>query len=343
MGNNLRTYILLGCCLVVLLTPGCAEHPIREQGTDTSKGYAVTDFRGKELHFDAPVSRAVCLIESAFSGICMLKSQDKVVGIPSDVYKESLYFYYSRLDQRIKDRSLPSPGNWDFISIEQVVGLEPDLVIVWSSQTEAIASLERFGIPVYAVMLHSFEDVYKEMEDLGRMFGRSDRADSLVRHTRMALEENRRQHVAEDTVRVYFMWAQGINETSGKNSTVEQLLHYAGTSNACGLKQEHVTVSTEKIIDWDPGMIVMWHNERLDPADILQEPSLRGIQAVRNQRVHELPGVFCCDFWTLKMQYPVRLVSRWAYQLGTKPTDESGAGPGDMFQFLYGTDFKVDE
>lgn len=109
------------------------------------------------------------------------------------------------------------------------------------------------------------------------------------------------------------MWAQGITETSGLNSTVNELLTVSGTVNACVMEQEHVSVSIEKLYDWDPDMIVMWHNDRLNPEDIIANPLFQGLNAVQNKRVYELPDLFSCDFWTLKMQFPAQLIASWAY------------------------------
>ncbi|MDV7396645.1 ABC transporter substrate-binding protein, partial [Arthrospira platensis SPKY1] len=100
---------------------------------------------------------------------------------------------------------------------------------------------------------------------------------------------------------------------SGKNSTVNELLESAGLRNACDISDEHVSVSIEKIFDWDPDLIVMWHNEQLNPEDVMQDPLLQGLRAVKEGKVFELPEVFACDFWTLKMQYPAQLISSWAY------------------------------
>jgi iron complex transport system substrate-binding protein len=292
----------------------------------------VTDFRGRETGLTKPAERVVCLIESALSGIYMLGQQDRLVAVPSNVYGGDLYGYYSRLDERIKDRALPTPGNWDFVSIEQIAGLNPDLVIIWASQTEAIERIERLGIPVYAVMMHGFDDVYKEMRDFGILFDCSQRADSLIELTRDRLSEIRARYENEDPKSVYFMWAQGITETSGLNSTVNELLHTAGTVNACRLEPEHVSVSVEKLYDWDPDMIVMWYNERLDVEDVIAHPLLQGLRAVRNRRVYELPAVFSCDFWTLKMKYPAQLIAGWAYSC---PVDADRV-LAEMFIELYG-------
>lgn len=273
----------------------------------------VTDFRGKEIKLEKPAEKVICLIESALSGIYMLQEQNRIIGVPSAVYTENLFRYYSRLDSRILKKSLPAPGNWDFISVEQIVGLKPDLVIIWSSQNDAIENLEQFGIPVYAVMLHSFSDIYKEIEDFGKLLACTGKADSLIAFTKSEIQAIQKDNRSENGKSVYFMWSQGITETSGKNSTVNELLEASGVRNACNLSDEHVSVSIERIYDWNPDLIVMWYNEKLNPVDVLNDPLLQGLSAVKEGKVYELPEVFACDFWTLKMLYPAQLISNWAY------------------------------
>ena len=144
----------------------------------------VTDFRGKTLRFEAPVRRIVCLIESALSGIFMLGEEQRVVGLSRNIYTGNVFPHYAALDARIKEKKLPAPGNWDFVNLESVVALKPDLVIIWSQQTEAINSLEEKGIPVYGIFIQRKEDVYKEIEALGKLTGNPKRAEALVAYTR---------------------------------------------------------------------------------------------------------------------------------------------------------------
>ena len=301
-----RLYILA----TILIFVACTNSP---QVQSTHDRIVATDFRGKKIKLEKPAEKVICLIESALTGVYMLQQQNRIIGVPSAVYTENLFQYYSRLDSRILNKSLPAPGNWDFISIEQIVGLKPDLVIIWSSQTDAIENLEQFGIPVYAVMLHNFSDIYKEIKDFGTLLDCTGKADSLIAYTRGEMEAIKANNKNEDPKSVYFMWSKGITETSGKNSTVNELLEAAGVSNACTLSDEHVSVSIEKIYDWNPDMIVMWYNEKLNPVDVMNDPLLQGLRAVKEGKVNELPEVFTCDFWTLKMQYPVQLISKWAY------------------------------
>jgi iron complex transport system substrate-binding protein len=327
--RRLQLYSLVS--FLFFLSTGCRYHHAEKE----LKGkISVRDFRGRNLTFDQPVERAVCLIESALTGLYMLGVQNKVVGIPRDIYSSAVYPYYSKLDNRIELKQLPAPGNWDYVSVEQVVSLQPDLVILWTSQNETIEQIEQFGIPVYAIMMHNFNDVFKEITDLGKIFDCSQRADSLVNYTKDTLGKIKILHALQNPQKVYFMWAQGINETSGIKSTVNDLLAFAGVKNACTLEQEHVIISLESLADWNPDMIVMWYNEKLDPEDIINDPLLQGLDAIRNRKVYELPGVFDCDFWTLKMINPVRLIANWAY-VDTSVTVTEEHEKQKLYRFLY--------
>ncbi len=277
----------------------------------------VTDFRGKTISLKKPASRIVCLIESALSGLYMLRQHDKVVAIPKVVYDSEVYKYYSALDSRIKEKSLPTPGNWDFVSIESVVALKPDLVIIWASQRDAIKSLEQRGIAVYGVFLKSIEDVYKEVYDLGKLTGSIGRAKELIEHTKTELTELGKtiQSIPEQKrKRVYFMWAQGSLETSCGGSTVDDLIRLAGTRNVCTIPNtEHTVINIETLIRWNPDIIVMWVNDRKSPEDVMRDGQLKTLNAIKTRQVYELPEVFLCDLWTLKFVYAVKLLAKWAY------------------------------
>jgi iron complex transport system substrate-binding protein len=277
----------------------------------------VKDSRGKVLFLQKPAERIVCLIESALSGIYMLRAEAKIVGISANVYQEEAFRYYAAMDERILNRSLPTPGNWDFINIEKVISLKPDLVIIWAHQEEAIRALEERGIPVFGVFIRSFEDVYQEMLALGDLTGTRARALQLVARTRETLDRTtRRTSVIPpgERVRVYYMWAQGELETSGKPSTVDELISMAGAVNvSASISQEHLVVNMEKVLKWDPQVIVMWYNARKDPVDILHNPMWQSLSSVRQQRVYEFPDTFSCDLWTLKFQYAVKMVAKWCY------------------------------
>lgn len=197
---------------------------------------SVTDFRGRGVRLTRPAERIVCLIESALSGIYMLGAQDRIVGVSRNVYEGQVFSRDAALDSRIRDRLLPAPGNWDFVSIKGAAALRPDLVVIWSQQTESIAALEGLGIPVYGVFIERKEDVYREVRDLGLLTGTEGRAEELVAWTQGELAAlAARLGDLEEAERpgTYFLWAKGDLATSCRGSTVDDLIRLAGGRNVC--------------------------------------------------------------------------------------------------------------
>jgi len=332
-GRRTALGVILLLCLPVL---GSAEG--LRAADQAAAPIRVTDFRGKDLVFAKPASRIVCLIESALSGLYMLGAEDRVIGISRNVYTESVNRYYASLDERVRNKELPAPGNWDFINLESVVALQPDLVILWSEQTEAIESIEQRGIPVYGVFLQRLEDVYREITDLGLLTGRPERAADLVRHTKQSvgrIKERLESLPSDGLPGVYYMWAQGPLETSCGVSTVDDLIRLAGARNVCAsIPREHLVVNMERILSWNPDLVVMWYNTRLDPKDLVKEGQWQAVAAVRNGRVHELPDVFLCDFWTLKFPYAVWMLAKWSHP-DLFPDIDLAKEKEEMLKFLY--------
>jgi iron complex transport system substrate-binding protein len=290
----------------------------RQSGHPSDKGLTcinITDFRGRAIALEKPATRIICLVESALSGIFMLNAEDHVIGAPSDIYNGPTAAQYALLDDRIREKKLPSPGNWDFVSIENIVALQPDLVIIWASQTESIASIEGHGIPVYAVFLKSISDIYKEIKDFGLITGKSQRADSLIKYTEDEIIElkSTRQSSLSRKRSVYFIWPQGLLETAGTTSTVNELIELAGAKNSCSVPQEHAVINKENLLDWNPDIIALWFNALQNPDDIINNSGLKYLNAVSNRQVYELPSVFLCDLWTLKFQYAAKLLAKWCY------------------------------
>jgi len=305
----------IAALLLVLALGGCAGKS-REEQLPAPGTCRVVDFRGTEIALSRPATRIVCLIESALTGLYMLRAESLVVGVPTSVYQESVRDAYAALDERIASESLRSPGNWDFVNVESVLALRPDLVILWSEQRDVVVALEERGVTVYGVFLRSFADVEKEISDLGVLTATTARADTLLAFVRDEVRALRgRLPAGGIRPRVYFMWSQGPLETAGSGSTVDALLALSGADNVVETPQEHVVVHLEDVLRWDPDVIVQWHNPREEPEELAMLDGWKSLRAVREGRVHELPSTFLCDFWTLKYVIAAHYVAVWCHPM----------------------------
>jgi iron complex transport system substrate-binding protein len=332
----MKANLAIGIILIFSVTfSSCG--PGRAKPVGSATAIQITDFRNKEITLSKPASRIICLIESGLSGLYMLRAENQVIGVSSAIYNESASEQYAALDERISNKELPAPGNWDFVSIENIVALQPDLVIIWASQTESIQSIEEHGIPVYGVFLRSFDDVYKEMKDFGALTGKSQKADSLIAYTKNEIRKlkSMRQSSNDKPKSVYFIWNQGLLETAGTTSTVNELIELAGAKNSCTIEQEHAVINKERLFDWNPDLMVMWFNPSESPEDILSLSEIQQLKAIQDKQVYELPSAFLCDLWTLKFPYAVKMLANWCY-----PSTYSGLNLEDekrkMLLELYG-------
>ena len=300
---------------------------------------AATDFRGRRIELDKPAERIVCLLESALTGLYMLGAEARLVGISTNIYQESVFPYYAAMDERIRERTLPTPGNWDFVNIESMVALAARPSHPLGRSGGVHRRPRREGIPVFGVFIERFADIHREITALGELTGTQERAAELLAIAQDELEAVQRKTVlgeGEAKPRVYFMWDQGPLETAGRNSTVQELIDLAGGTNvAADSELEHLVVNLENVLVWNPELIVMWCNDRLDTEDIGELSGWRSLSAVRNGRVRELPDPFSCDFWTLKYIFTVDLVARWCHpdRFSAKDLEELRA---DLLNKLYG-------
>ena len=340
MGNAMlkrSTFILIATAMIFLFVSAWSVHATPLGDTVIS----VTDFRGKAVEVKMPVKRIVCLIESALSGLYMLGVENKVVGISTNVYTGNVFPYYAGLDERIRTRGLPTPGNWDFVNIESVISLKPDIVIVWAHQTESIRALEERGVPVFGVFIEKKEDVYTEITALGKLTGREKRAEELIQYTMREIDRIEKQvKVIPDSRRpsVYYMWPQGNLETSCGGSTVNDLITLAGGRNVCShISREHMVVNMENLLSWNPDIVMMWYNQKKDPSDTLNDPQWQTIKAVKEGKVYEFLDVFHSDLWTLKFQYAVKMAAKW-FHPGVFRTMDLEQEKKKMWHALYGRD-----
>lgn len=331
----IRSPIIISLLCILLALPFTAGCRKQSNTAQDRPAISVTDSRGKVIGMTKPAQRIVSLLESATTGLYMLRAEHSLVGISSNIYNEPLFPYYSSLDERIRQKELPAPGNWDAVSLENVVALQPDLVIIWASQSGSIEALEAHGLNVYGVDIRSTDDIKKEIRDLGILTGRTERAEQLIAWSNTERETDMRKK--KDRPRVYFMWSSGLYETAGRSSAVHNIIIAAGGENVCPSDQEHLSVNAETLIAWDPDVILMWQNDKLDPDDVTSYPILRTISAVRTRSVYELPGSFDSDLWTLKYRFAEDLLSM--HLAGTNDGTVIQKHRDSIMTFLYGREF----
>lgn len=287
-----------------------------------SGGVIAVDSRGKTVQLEKFAERAVVLFAPMVDQLYMLQAGQQIIGIPEQLYlTPSTYSALSQLDQRIENKTLATPTfGGRSANLESVVGLKPDLAVVYEVDTETISQLEELGVPVFTVSSKGEASIFNELKEVSKLFGKGDRADKLIQYVKGELMKMRPEPKAVKK-KVYYAWSKGrIFSTSGKGSLMDLAIESAGAQNACPLEMEAPNIGAELIYQWNPDLIILWNSE---PNDVYKLKELAALPAVINKQVFELKPTFNFDPHTLKFLLFAKQLHHWCYpEKGYDPNND---------------------
>ncbi len=310
-----------------------------EETADLDAPIELVDFRGETVELDKTAERIACLLDSGLTILHMMDIVEEVVAVDKWTYDNTGALpYSSMLDSRLASRELPAiTGN-----IEELLALQPDIVIIWSGH-EDIEIMENSGLKVYGVQINSFDDVYKVVEDLGKIAGREERAGEIISYTKNELEAVAgivEQTDEDERPAGMFVWGPTLLNIAGSDSTGNDIIVMAGGLNvAAEIDQEHLIANLEEVINWDPEVVVMWHSQEISPKTYYSDSQWQTVSAVKNERVFMLPDAFFCDLWTPKFQYSIKAAAKWLYPDLFEDIDLEEE-LDEMLEFLYGVQLR---
>ncbi|MCH4247337.1 MAG: ABC transporter substrate-binding protein [Acinetobacter populi] len=298
----------------------------------------VTDAKGDLVQLKQPAQRIVCLFEASLDNLYMLGAGQRVIAIPGKVYtSSSLYHAYSILDARIKEKKLATPSQSDSASsLESIISLKPDLVVMYANQPDSITLLRSMNIPVYAAQSENLTQTLKELQDLGTLTGQQQRASHLIQFIQHELAVIQKTTDVDFPIKktVYYAWSGGrIFSSSGRDSMPNSMITLAGAENIIQAAIDQPTVNPENLIEWNPDAILLWNS---DAKLIYQQPELQGLKAVKQQQVFNLMPSFFYNPHTPKILLAANQLHHWLY----RQNDAASRAKQDQYRILnmfYGT------
>ncbi|UCG93310.1 MAG: ABC transporter substrate-binding protein, partial [candidate division WOR-3 bacterium] len=119
-------------------------------------------------------------------------------------------------------------GDFSHPSIERIIGLKPNMVIVnLPEQMRIKQQLDNLKINVFVSTPKSLSDLYSEIIEIGKIVNREERADSLVHYMQTHIK-----HCTDKRLkRVYIELSPRPLVTVGQTSFLNELLERAGGEN----------------------------------------------------------------------------------------------------------------
>lgn len=212
---------------------------------------------------------------------------DDVVGVSS----------YDRFPPEALSR--PKVGALVDPDFERILSLTPGLVIVYGSQTDLMARLERAGIPIVRYAHGGLADITATLRAIGDRVGRADRARALADAIERDINDIRRRVAGKRRPRTVLIFGREPGTlrsiyACGGVGFMHDMLEAAGGDNVfADVTRENLQATTEMLLARAPEVILEvhgtleWAPERISlERDVWR--TLASVPAVRSGRVHLL-------------------------------------------------------
>jgi iron complex transport system substrate-binding protein len=161
-------------------------------------------------------------------------------------------------------KKLPRVGDAFHVDTEKLLGLKPDLVLVWDGGTPKplIDKLRSLKLPVLAIGTHELLDIASNMETLGIATGHSDQAQLAAEDFRTRLGALRSRYASQAPLTVFYEISAQPLFTVGGGQSISRLMEVCGGRNVfADLTELGPAVSLESVLARDPQVIATGDGE----------------------------------------------------------------------------------
>ncbi len=256
--------------------------PPAPTATATPAPIKLTDGLSRTIELAAPAQRIVSIAPSNTEILFALGAGKQVVG------REELSDY----PPEAKD--VTSIGSvFQKINTEAIVALKPDLVLAAEiNSPEQVKALEDLKLNVfYLSNPKTFDDLYKNLETVGQLTGRSAEAAKLNESLKARYDAVlQKVSQAKDTPTVFYeIDATDPTKpyTSGPGTFIDLVITLASGKNVGGaLKDAFAQISSEELVKQNPDIIVLGDAlYGVTPESLAQRPGWNTLSAVKNKMV----------------------------------------------------------
>ncbi|MEA3558024.1 MAG: iron ABC transporter substrate-binding protein [Candidatus Thermoplasmatota archaeon] len=321
-----------------MISAGCLDG--NTEGTRT-----ITDMLGREVEIPEKVNSVVGIEAGALRLLVYMQQADKVVGIEDH---EKL----GGAGGRAKPYTLANPGLLDLSSIgpmhggdaELLVATQPDVVFWTYTDTSKADDLQtKTGIPVVALnygdLNDNKQDLYDALELIGEVMGNMERAQDIESFIdgRIVELDNMTAGLSDPPScyvgGIGFRGAHGMLSTEPAYSSLEFV---NGNNVASSVGLEHAFIEKEKILDWNPEIIIIDEGGLSLALEELSDGTYDTIDAVRNGRLH---GALPYNWYTTN--FGTVIGNSYYIAKILHPDDHTDLDPvteiNDIYEFLVGS------
>jgi iron complex transport system substrate-binding protein len=252
--------------------------------SNKEKERTVVDSAGRTVQVPMEVNRVVGTFPWVSWTMYALNASDKLVGVCGNTLN---FVQFERLDPEYKNKC--SIGPMDNLNVEEIMRLDPDVIICGETD---LVQMETLGIST--VVADPVGDCLGATTLVGEVIGREEEAEAIVSFYEEIVDlcYSRASNIPYDQrQKVYFMHMEKYTTIGGEAYAIRHLNYSGGINVAENLIGWHAAVELEQLLDWNPDVIILVYGplkeKALSVEDVLSDPQLQGINAVKNKRVYD--------------------------------------------------------
>ena len=240
----------------------------------------------------ASSARIISLVPALTEMLFAIGAGSQVVGVGS----------YDDFPAEVQSR--PRVGALLDPDMERILSLRPDLALVYGSQSDLQAQLTRAGIRTYNYRHAGLAGVFRTLDELGSLVGRTSEAARVARGLQAQIDAVAERVKGRPKPRTLLVFERdpaslrGVFVSGGRGFLHDILAAAGGTNVFADVDRESVQPSLETLLARAPEVIVEVRAEGLlGPGEtpggqVGVWAPLGSVPAVRNRRVHQLAGQY---------------------------------------------------
>jgi len=248
--------------------------------SQSSSAITVTDDLGHDITVVTPVRRIVSLAPHTTELLFAAGAGDLVSGaVRYSDYPEAA-------------RYIPRIGDTNNLDIEQIIALDPDLVIAWQSGNgrAIIKRLVDLGYHVYVSEPASIETIAGTIRDLGRISGHPETSAQASSRFISELHALEHQYAGRRPVNTFYqIWNEPLFTVNGKH-LISEVIRFCGGHNIFhDLHSLSARVSLEAVLRADPEVIIASGADDKSPPWLQEWYHWPTLQAVKKHHIFFIP------------------------------------------------------
>ena len=188
--------------------------------------------------------------------------------------------------------TVPAVGSGKEVNLEEILLLNPDLAVLPQKLQDEALRLNELGISAVTVNPESTQGFQDCIRLLGSLTGREQQAKDLLVYLSDIQQNLDEKLSGVSPVSVYISAESSVFITYPNGMFQNDLISSAGGINVAGevFGNAKVTIDPEQLLKWDPDYIIIVSGADYTPEDVLNDPQLSELSAVKNKNVYAMPS-----------------------------------------------------